>query len=218
MDSFYAVANGFLRRRAASKAIDKRRMKADPTQPLKLIQQVDSELVEIRQSVQKVRSKALQQGRTRTEAVAGAIVKRVALWRKDLKDTFAETIHDMRLHQEHRDMFLPNKEVDNFMIALRNVISFHFPEMGEKDRWALIGAAMAGAKLYRSKDFLKSDPDYLLSRVPVKIKRAESYAKEQYAENGYRSVFEALEGITKKPKPAARQQKQQGLARKRQKL
>jgi hypothetical protein len=65
IDSFYAVANGFLQRRAASKAIDKRRMMADPPQSLKLIQQVDSELVEIEQSVRKVRSKALE-GRRRT--------------------------------------------------------------------------------------------------------------------------------------------------------
>jgi hypothetical protein len=73
---------------------------------------------------------------------------------------------------------------------------------------------MAGAKLYRPKDFLKTDPKHLLSRVPVKIKRAETYAKEQYEENGYGAVFEALEGITKKPKPAARRQKQGTVARK----
>jgi hypothetical protein len=77
----------------------------------------------------------------------------------------------------------------------------------------LIGAAMAGAKLYRPKDFLKTDPEYLL-RVPIKMKRAESYAKEQYEENGYRAVFEALEAITKKPKSAAPEQKQGAVARK----
>ena len=53
-----------------------------------------------------------------------------------------------------------------------------------------------------------ADPEYFLSRIPVKMKQAESYAKEQYEENGYRSVFEALEGSTKKPKPAALEQKQ----------
>ena len=124
------------------------------------------------------------------------------------------TIRDMRFKNIET---CPPQKKRRTSIALRNVISFHFPEMGEKDRLALIGAAMAGAKLYRPKDFLKTDPKHLLSRVPVKIKRAETYAREEYEENGYRAVFATLEGITKKPKSPALKQKQGGMARKRQK-
>lgn len=65
---------------------------------------------------------------------------------------------------------------------------------------------MAGAKLYLPKDFLKTDPEFLVSRIPVKIKRAESYAKEEYEEAGYGAVFEALEG-TRKNKSQYRERK-----------
>jgi ferredoxin-NADP reductase len=81
---------------------------------------------------------------------------------------------------------------------------------------ALIGAAMAGAKLYTAKELKRATEGNreLIGRIPQKLVLAARHRRKTRSADDERIALESFSPITKKPKPAARRQKQGTVARK----
>ena len=70
----------------------------------------------------------------------------------------------------------PNKEVAEFIIDLSNILKSRLPTMAQEDRCALIGVAMAGAKLYIAGELTKAAEGRrdLIGRIRQKLVLAEN--------------------------------------------
>jgi hypothetical protein len=184
IDRFFAAADQYLRSKAAGKAIDKRRMLADYKLSAKLIMGTDKKLEDIHAALQRIQSKVVKRGPTRTGPIVSDILKLSALWREQwqekMKNDFDETLRNIRLQANLVELLRPNKEVAEFMIDLTNIIKSRFPRMVQEDRWALIGAAMAGARLYTAKDLQKAAEGKrdLIDRIRQKLVLAEKQRRK----------------------------------------
>ena len=220
MDWFYAAANEFRRLKAVGKVIDKRRMLADYKLAAKLIMGTDKKLEAMQSAVRKIRVRASKRGRTRTGPIARSMLIRLASCRKKLRAAFAYTLRDVQTHQDQLQLVRPNKEVAEFMIDLSNILKSRFRKMKREDRWALIGAAMAGAQLYTAKELKEAAEGKreLIDRIRQKMVLAERHRRETRNADDERVALESFSPITKEPKPPSGKKKQQGMARKRQRL
>jgi hypothetical protein len=110
----------------------------------------------------------------------------------------------------------PNKEVAEFIIDLSNILKSRLPTMAQEDRWALIGVAMAGAKLYIAGELTKAAEGRrdLIGRVRQKLVLAEKQRRSTRDDDDERIALESFSPITKKPKSSAAMKKHGGGARK----
>jgi hypothetical protein len=219
IDRFFAAADEYLRSKAVGKVIDKRRMLADYKLSAKLIMGTDKKLEEIHAALERIQSKVVKRGPTRTGPIVSDILKLSALWRKrwqeKMKNDFDETLRNIRLHENLLKLFRPNKEVAEFMIDLTTIVKSRFPSMAQEDRWVLIGAAMAGAKLYTARELREAAEEKrdLIDRIRQKLVLAEKQRRKTRNDDD-RIAFEMFTPITAKSKFRARK-KNQGPQRKR---
>jgi len=220
MDWFYAAANEYLRLKAVGKVIDKRRMLADYKLSAKLIRGTDKKLEAMQSAVRKIQVRASKRGRTRTGPISLSMLRRLMSFRRELRVAFADTLRDVQTHQNQLQLVRPNKEVAEFMIDLSNILKARFPKMKREDRWALIGAAMSGAKLYTAKELEEAAEGKrdLIGRISQKLVLAERHRRETRNADDERTALESFSPVTKKPKSPAGKKKQQGMGRKRQRL
>jgi len=141
-------------------------------------------------------------GRGRTPAVARFISEAITSTQKKLGESLNDTFEDIARQKAHLQNLRRKTEVYEFIIDLRRLISDQFPTMKEKDKEALIGAALAGVKLFTDKELL-SDPQ---ERVHRKVFLAMRYYKKQYQDTGVERAFPVL----KKPESGVRRKKKQG--------
>jgi hypothetical protein len=215
MDRFYAAANEFLRLKAVGKVIDKRRMLADYKLAAKLIMGTDKKLEGMEAAVCRIQSRTSKRGRTRTGPISHSMLRRLTSFRKELRVAFADTLRNVQAHQNQLELVRPNKEVAEFMIDLSNILKSRFPTMKQADRWALIGAAMAGAKLYTAKELKEAAEDKreLIDRIRQKLVLAQRHRKKTRNADDERIALESFSPITKKLKSAAKKKKQSSTAK-----
>lgn len=219
IDRLFAAADEYLRFKAVGKVIDKRRMLADYKLAAKLIMGTNKKLEDMEAAARRIQSRVSKRGRTRTGPIARSILKRLTSFRKEMKDAFADTLHNVQGHQSQLELLRPNKEVAEFIIAVTNILKARFPRMKLEDRSALIGAAMAGTNLYTAKELREAaeGKQDLIGRIPQKLVLAEIHRRETRNADDERIALESFSPIAKKPKSPAGKKKQQGMARKRQK-
>jgi hypothetical protein len=208
IDRFFAAADEYLRSKMVAKVIDKRRMLADYKQAAKLIRGTSKKLEGIEAGVRRIQSRVSRRGRTRTGPVARMMIKKLVACRRELENAFGETLRNIQARKNQLDLLRPNKEVAEFMIAVTNIIKSRFPAMEQEDRLALIGAAMAGAKLYTAVELKRSAEGKceLLDRIPQKLVLAER-RRRQTRTDDESIALDSVSPIEKKPKSGAKKEK-----------
>lgn len=132
------------------------------------------------------------------------MVKTLAACRKELENTFDESLRNIRLHEHLLKLVRPNKLVAEFMDDLSIIVKNRFPRMAQEDRWALMGAAMAGAKLYTEKELKEGAEGKrdLIGRIRQKLVLAEEHRRQTWCDDD-RLADEMLDLIMTKPKSKA---------------
>jgi hypothetical protein len=190
MDAFFQFAEFFLRARAAGRAINKRDRVRDYERCRRLMQGTRDTLIKL----QNYSRRFPQNGPSRTAPVARFILDETARLTEELNSTFEETINDMDDEESMLMEIQPKSAAKKYTDTVWSFISHQFPKMSLRGRRALLGAALAGAKLYTPEE-LGRNP---MQRIPRKITMARRYFKDNYDSHGNRIKLPAWKAPNKK--------------------
>jgi hypothetical protein len=210
---FFKIADEFLRLRVAAKEAKRLKMIRDYQQGTKLIAGTQKRMTDFLAFLQKFPTT----GRARTPPIARFVCGIILPAQKQLEKTLEDTLRNIAAQQSLVEGLRRKTEVYEYIIDLERFISGRFPKMKVMDKAVLVGAALAGAKLF-TEDDLSNDPQ---GRLPRKIFLAMRYYKKQYQDPGIERAFPVLATPKKKRRvPSAvtikreENQKQSFLSRK----
>jgi len=181
MDGFFAIADDYLRRKVAAKAMAKDRPKVlqDYRGCKSLMAGTERKLRNVKAYVQK----SVTKERTSTVLAARYTIRHI----ERLEKTFEDWRYEIKRWEFKSKMYSPQPLGNEFMIELERYIADEFPRLDKDQQNALIGATMAGAGMYSARALsAEGDP---LERIAMKRYRAEKYYRKMYVD-GWSADFE----------------------------